>query len=135
MPRPTPKDAGNADLVFVTKYGHSWAKEKTTITHEMSDILKDAGIQRPGLGFYGLRHTFRTVADNTRDFPAVRLVMGHADASIDDVYREGIDDARLESVAEHVRQWLFGKPPAGTDGDEGTATEATDKPRKLSYPT
>jgi len=63
---------------------------------------------RPGLGFYALRHTFRTVADATKDFPAIRLIMGHADDSIDDVYREKIDDTRLLAVTEHVRKWLFG---------------------------
>jgi len=65
-------------------------------------------IRRPGLGFYALRHTFRTAADATKDFPAVRLVMGHVDASIDGTYREQIDDSRLQAVAEHVRKWLFG---------------------------
>ena len=59
-----------------------------------------------------LRHTFRTVADATKDFPAIRLIMGHADSSIDDAYREGIDDARLLAVVEHVHKWLFG--PLGT---------------------
>ncbi|MSQ94330.1 MAG: hypothetical protein EXR98_07210 [Gemmataceae bacterium] len=79
---------------------------------------------RPGLGFYALRHTFRTVADATRDFPAVRLVMGHADESIDDVYREQIDDARLVAVAEHVRAWLFGATPdGGTTTGEAIAGE------------
>ena len=64
-------------------------------------------LHREGLGFYALRHTFRTIADATRDFPAVRLVMGHADGSIDDVYREHIDDSRLKAVVDHVHGWLF----------------------------
>jgi integrase len=55
-----------------------------------------------------LRHTFRTVADATRDFPACRAVMGHADNSMDAAYTESIDDSRLVAVVDHVRQWLFG---------------------------
>jgi hypothetical protein len=31
-------------------------------------------------------------------------------------YRERIEDGRLRTVAEHVRQWLFGTEPEG-DGD------------------
>jgi hypothetical protein len=37
--------------------------------------------------------------------------MGHADPSMGGHYRERIDDARLQAVSDHVRQWLFGKPP------------------------
>jgi len=43
----------------------------------------------------------------TRDFPAVRLVMGHADNTIDDIYREGIEDDRLRAVVDHVHGWLI----------------------------
>jgi integrase len=63
----------------------------------------------PG-GFYLLRHTFRTIADEVRDTPAVRLVMGHTESSIDDTYRERISDDRLVVVTEHVRKWLLGVP-------------------------
>jgi len=34
-------------------------------------------LNREGLGFYALRHSFRTVADECGDFPAIDLIMGH----------------------------------------------------------
>ena len=77
---------------------------------EFGKMLRERKLNRAGVGFYALRHTFRTIADATRDFPAVRLIMGHADGSIDDVYREHIDDERLTAVVEHVRTWLRPKP-------------------------
>ena len=65
-------------------------------------------IHRTGCGFYALRHVFRTIADGCRDFPPIDHVMGHARDDMASVYRERIDDDRLEAVADHVRGWLFG---------------------------
>ena len=149
--RPTPKDKTDADLVFITKYGHRWVRTSGESHAPIDAVLQEFGkllhgrrcpkcgaiqadasaekcsackwkpshgktwgkaIHRAGLGFYALRHTFRTIADATKDFPTIRLIMGHADQSIDDVYREKIDDARLVAVTEHVRAWLFGSTPA-----------------------
>jgi hypothetical protein len=62
---------------------------------------------RKGLGFYTLRHVFRTVADESKDQPAVDFIMGHEVPHISAVYRETISDARLRAVADHVRHWLF----------------------------
>lgn len=105
-----PKDAG---ILFITKFGKRWVRtegeKKTPINSiglQFGKILKSVKICREGVAFYALRHTFRTIADATRDFPAVRLIMGHADDSIDDVYREHIDNDRLQAVTNHVRQWL-----------------------------
>ena len=67
------------------------------------------GLKRHGLNFYALRHGFETIAGASRDQPAVDHVMGHARDDMASVYREGIDDDRLEAVAEHVRAWLFKK--------------------------
>lgn len=126
--RPTPRNEADSDILFVTKFGKRWVrmtlKEVTddgpkhtpvdSTGLEFGKLLREKNLKRAGLGFYALRHTFRTIADATRDFPAVRLIMGHADGSIDDVYREHIDDSRLKAVVEHVRDWLF--PPKAKGG-------------------
>jgi integrase len=108
--RHEPKDSDDAGLVFITKYGLSWAKETTTnpVSQEMAKLLKALHINgRKGLGFYTLRHVFRTIADESKDQPAVDFVMGHEVPHMSAVYRETISDARLKAVTDHVRAWLF----------------------------
>jgi integrase len=74
----------------------------------MRKVLQDLGINgRKGLGFYTIRHTFRTVADETKDSVACDAIMGHETPHISSVYRETISDSRLREVADHVRRWLF----------------------------
>jgi integrase len=121
--RPSPKDPGDAGLVFITKYGAAWHQEKGSIgnrplTHEFAKLLRALGINgRKGVGFYTLRHTFRTVADEAKDQPAADFIMGHEVASMSSVYRETISDARLRAVTVHVRAWLF--PPKPKDSKPG----------------
>jgi len=110
--RPTPKDEAHADLVFITKYGLPWAKDTAdqTQSKEFSKLLKALGFNaRGGLGFYTLRHTFRTVADEAKDQPAADYIMGHETPHMSSVYRETISDERLRAVSEHVRGWVFGQ--------------------------
>lgn len=129
--RPIPKVEAHSDRVFMTKYGKPWSHGGTSdaVTQETGKLLRKLKINgRRGLGFYALRHTFRTIADATRDFPAVRLVMGHADETIDSVYREHIDDSRLRAVADHVRAWLWPKPTKKTPADKSPKPKR--KPRK-----
>jgi hypothetical protein len=76
--------------------------------------MKDVGVHSTGIGFYTLRHVFRTIADETCDFPAINLIMGHSERGMAQHYRERIDEARLQAVTEHVRQWLF---PVVTEDD------------------
>ena len=99
--------------MFVTKYGNTYDKDSAAITKEFGKVLNELELHRRELGFYTLRHVFRTVADGCRDFPAVQHIMGHADNSIDGVYQETIDDDRLRAVADHVRDWLW--PAAETE--------------------
>jgi integrase len=108
---PTPKSEEHAGLVFVTQRGLCWAKDTNDcpVAKETAKLLHRLGINgRKGLGFYTLRHVFRTVADGAKDQPAADHIMGHEVAHMSSVYREGISDERLRAVAEHVRSWLFG---------------------------
>jgi integrase len=114
--RPVPKNAEHAGLVFITKYGAPWAKLTTdnTLAKEIGKLLRGLKINgRTGLGFYTLRHVFRTVADEAKDQPACDFIMGHEGPHMSVVYRETISDARLQAVAEHVRDWLFGVKNGG----------------------
>jgi len=121
--RPTPKDDTAKKLVFVTKFGRKWAQavigEPDPITgkkkmwsdnpvcKEFAKILRELKLHRPGLGFYALRHTFETVAGDSRDQVAVDYIMGHSRDDMASLYRERISDARLQAVVDHVRGWLF----------------------------
>jgi integrase len=108
--RPTPKDPADAGLFFITRLRTRWAKtgEGNPVSRGTAKLLRRLGINgRKGLGFYALRHTFRTVADGAKDQPAADHIMGHEVAHMSSVYREGISDERLRAVADHVRAWLF----------------------------
>jgi integrase len=108
--RPEPKDPAAGALVFVTKYGAGWAKDTidNPVHKETAKVLRRLGINgRKGLGFYTLRHVFRTVADEAKDQPAADHIMGHESSHMSSHYRETISDARLKAVADYVRRWLF----------------------------
>lgn len=128
--RPTPKDKAHAGLVFITKYGVPWVRyadekakpvegQKQTphganinaVGLEFGKLLRKANIQREGVAFYALRHTFETIAGETGDQPAVNRIMGHADATMAGIYREWLRDerenARLRRVTDHVHAWLY----------------------------
>jgi integrase len=110
--RPAPKHKADVESLFLSTRGHRWPDDRAdnTVGKEFGELLKKLGIHRPGVGFYALRHTFQTIGDGARDPVAVSQIMGHSPPQNDmaSVYREGIEDARLVAVADHVRRWLFG---------------------------
>ncbi len=77
----------------------------TPIPHLFDGILEAAGVAT-GRGFYALRSTYRTIADESLDAAAIDLTMGHADHTMGGQYRQKIDNSRLEAVADVVRKWL-----------------------------
>src|SRR5262249_4171561 len=130
--RPAPKDKADADLVFLQRTGRRWVRntEKSrtdNVSVVFCELLKKLGVHRDGLGFYTLRHVFRTVADAGRDPVAIDLIMGHTDPTMGGHYRERVEDRRLRAVAEHVRQWLFGEAPEdGTTEADSTTPESNE---------
>ncbi|MFV0445443.1 MAG: tyrosine-type recombinase/integrase, partial [Planctomycetaceae bacterium] len=119
--RPKPEFSS---LVFVTPGGSPYITIKENksdpqkivrvdqIIPLFSIAAKAAGVHRPRMGFYWLRHTFQTIGDDARDPVATKHLMGHIDDSMSDNYRESISDERLRAVVDHVRDWLFEPKPA-----------------------
>ena len=85
-------------LIRVTDKNHT-----DLVSLRFSALLKRLGMHRKGIGFYVLRHCFRTAADAARDPVAIDLIMGHADPSMGAVYRERVDNDRLKAVTDVVR--------------------------------
>lgn len=113
--RPEAKNETDSGCVFLTTHGNRLVRATAKFGHRdaagaaFGRLLDALKLKRPGLQFYALRHTFRTIADETRDFPAIDRIMGHADHTMGGRYRERIDDSRLQAVSDHVRRWVF--PP------------------------
>jgi integrase len=107
--RPAAKDADAAKLFFLTVRGRQWLVRgiANPVSVAARRLMKSVDIERDGLGFYTLRHVFRTIADGSGDQVATNHIMGHVDSSMAATYRERIDDLRLLAVVEHVRKWLW----------------------------
>ena len=110
--RPDSRDPADDNRVFLTRYGRPWVR----VTGEVIDdaigkafakLLQATGLKRPGVNFYALRHTFQTVADEVHDDAAVKLIMGHVDASMSARYRQQFPEARLREVVDYVRKSLL----------------------------
>jgi integrase len=104
------KHSEHANLVFVTKYGATWQSgvQDSPISKEFRKLCNRAGVYGPG--FYGLRHTFATVALRLKDRDTVRAMMGHAAGANDmlAVYNEEpVSDERLLAVSNYVHAWLY----------------------------
>ncbi|MEL7335580.1 MAG: tyrosine-type recombinase/integrase [Planctomycetota bacterium] len=110
--RPRCKNPDFENRIFLTRMGQPFAKPQkrdNPLCKQFRNlcVAGSQGLMVEGRRFYALRHTFRTVADEVGDQPAIMHVMGHADATISGVYRERIGEDRLRRVADHVRSWLF----------------------------
>ncbi|MGC9454947.1 MAG: tyrosine-type recombinase/integrase [Phycisphaerae bacterium] len=119
-PKPATKEAERR--VFLTAFGNPWLREKIhrrpdgkiekvvcvdAIVTKFDKLLRKLGMKRKGLGFYALRHTFRTWADEVNDQHAIHRIMGHVIPGMSGIYVQEIGLDRLRRVVDHVRWKLF----------------------------
>jgi integrase len=102
-----PHDQRPADgRVFVTRQGFPLLDErgKDSVASSFTKLCRQAGVENHG--FYSLRRTFRTLADENRDARATALIMGRQIGDIDELYVQDIDLNRLKKITDHVRARL-----------------------------
>jgi len=113
--RPAAKNAEDNDMVFLTRNGLRFVRnsdgEKQTWIDSLGRAFKKL-IESLGINdhrnFYALRHSFETIAGESKDPIAMGSLMGHVDSSMASLYRERISDERLRAVTDTVHEWLFG---------------------------
>lgn len=123
--RPTPRSDEDGGLVFLTRYGRQWVRERIhrsagvvervvrvdSISLEFNKLRRHLGggvMRCPS--FYRLRKTFITEADAAGDAHAVHRIRGHALPGMSDVYVQRVDLDRIRKVTDHVWRWLFTRP-------------------------
>jgi integrase len=95
--------------VFELPTGHPWIRiydggcddEIGRAFGTLCDVVKVTN-----RGFYSLRRTFRTLADESADQRAIALVMGHECGDIGGIYVQKIRDERLRAVVDCVRSQI-----------------------------
>ena len=112
----------------IVKRGKNDEIEKVTYIDRLGDwfddLLVDKKLKRKRVGFYTLRHTFRTWADETNDQHAIHVIMGHSIPGMSGVYIEEIDLKRLRRVVNHVRRKLW--PNANERASQSAGQELAD---------
>lgn len=98
-------------LVFISKRGNSYQQTSEggwRIAGEFRQVCERASVENRG--FYSLRRTFQTIAEESGDFPAIKAIMGHSFSETDMSarYRQVVKDERLQRVTNSVHDWLFG---------------------------
>lgn len=122
-PPANPRRLEHDRLVFLTPDGLPWVhRGADRVGRLFRDLMTAAGMDttvatglldddgRPvvkHLGYYCLRRTWRTIADEFGDQHAAHVVMGHAIPGMSGIYVQRINHDRLRAVVDHVRHWLL----------------------------
>ncbi|HEV2495225.1 MAG TPA: site-specific integrase [Terriglobia bacterium] len=98
----------HADLLFPNSAGTIF-DDRNLIRREVEPVCDRLGIRR--FGWHALRHTFSTIAENSRvPLSVVQSLLGHASASTTLLYTHAQDDAK-QAALETVSRVLFPNVP------------------------
>ena len=129
----THRPAGET-LVFMGRRGVDYSSPDGgyRVAKEFSRAAKAAGID--GKGFYCLRRTFQTRAEDAGDLVAVKAIMGHIwnENDMSARYRQNISDERLKAVVNRVHAWVWPRPLVAQGGAESVFLTANGLPKLLT---
>lgn len=116
----TAKAKGPDHYVSNDEVGKSFTKLMDAIDRKAKAAEQDGSqpeepLRKHRRGFYSLRHSFETIAGESKDQVATDHIMGHIDGTMAGQYRESISDERLRAVVNHVHAWLFDNQEGGND--------------------
>jgi integrase len=117
-----------SEYVFTTKLGNPWTPKGNgcPISSRFAKLCKDLDIYKKGRGFNSFRHCCQTIGEESGDYAATDVILGHIPKSNDmaAIYRERMSDERLKNVTEHIHQWAFAKVEANVKVKANAKVEA-----------
>lgn len=120
--RPRPIDPAHADHVFITAHGNLWCRmlDRGTerqalaldaVALEFKKLKSRMGLSKVPFGPYALRHTHATIGAQIRDREALQITMGHKDRTMTAKYIHDFEEARLQKLSDHIRDWFIKNRP------------------------
>jgi len=108
--RATPAMQKFDNRLLLSSRGFPWCRVESSgvvdrVKAQLTLCKRDAGVTKGC--FYDLRRTFRTQASEVCDLEAIDFCMGHQGKGEGATYLQGVSDARIRNVCDHVRTWLF----------------------------
>lgn len=106
-------------LLFLHHSGNLWVDEQKSNQDRIALAFAELCITAkvPNRGFYTLRRTHRTYADEVGDQRAAAAIMGHDTGDIGGIYVQRISLERLQAIVDHVRASVLtgSQPSPGSD--------------------
>lgn len=138
--RPKPASKAFTPLAFLSKRGNLTVSLSVTVddkgkpvAHRVDTIATwfaetAVAAEVPNLGFYALRHTFRTIADECNSPYAVNRICGHELAGMSAFYNEHVQISKLKQVTDYVQAWFNRSSESDSSGDASAGPVAPPAP-------